>query len=100
MTRIINNWFVIFNLSLLYYSERILQIPKEKLLASLERALVNVVNAVGVDINRAVNDPYYQLLLPYVSGLGPRKAQVLIKKIIKLVCPMILFSFLQSSYFF
>ncbi|KAF8522273.1 transcription elongation factor Spt6 [Hysterangium stoloniferum] len=59
-------------------------IPKEKLLAALERALVNVVNAVGVDINRAVNDPYYQLLLPYVAGLGPRKAQVLIKKIIKL----------------
>ncbi|KIJ44055.1 hypothetical protein M422DRAFT_60198 [Sphaerobolus stellatus SS14] len=59
-------------------------IPKEKLLMSLERALVNVVNAVGVDINRAVNDPYCQLLLPYISGLGPRKAQVLIKKIVKL----------------
>jgi len=42
-------------------------------------------NAMGVDINRAVNDPYYQLLLPYIAGLGPRKAQVLIKKIIKLV---------------
>ena len=42
-------------------------------------------NAMGVDINRAVNGPYYQLLLLYISGLGPRKAQVLIKKIIKLV---------------
>jgi transcription elongation factor SPT6 len=61
------------------------QIPKEKLLTALERALVNVVNTVGVDINRAVNDPYYQLLLPYISGLGPRKAQVLIKKIVKMV---------------
>ncbi|KAF8576398.1 transcription elongation factor Spt6 [Ramaria rubella] len=59
-------------------------IPKEKLLTALERALVNIVNAVGVDINRAVNDSYYQLLLPYIAGLGPRKAQVLIKKIIKL----------------
>lgn len=48
--------------------------------------MVNVVNAAGVDINKAVNNPYYQHLLPYVSGLGPRKAQVLIKKIIKLVC--------------
>ena len=38
-------------------------------------------NAVGVDINRAVTDSYYQHLLPFVCGLGPRKAQVLVKKI-------------------
>ncbi|KAI9064455.1 transcription elongation factor Spt6 [Trametes sanguinea] len=56
-------------------------IPKEKLLTALERVLVDVVNKVGVDINRAVTDPYYQHLLPFVCGLGPRKAQVLVKKI-------------------
>ncbi|KAH7913720.1 SH2 domain-containing protein [Hygrophoropsis aurantiaca] len=56
-------------------------IPKEKLLSALERALVDVTNTVGVDINRAVNDSYYQNLLPFVCGLGPRKAQVLVKKI-------------------
>ncbi|KAG6917973.1 hypothetical protein DXG01_017157 [Tephrocybe rancida] len=50
-------------------------IPKEKLLSAFERALVDVTNAVGVDINRAVADPYYQHLLPFVCGLGPRKAQ-------------------------
>ena len=43
--------------------------------------MMNVVNVVGVDINRAVHDPYYQHLLPFVSGLGPRKAQLVIKKI-------------------
>jgi transcription elongation factor SPT6 len=44
------------------------------------------VNAVGVDINRAVIDPYYRSLLPYVCGLGPRKAQALVQKISATVC--------------
>jgi transcription elongation factor SPT6 len=61
-------------------------IPKDKLLAALERALVDVVNQVGVDINRAVTDSYYQHLLPFVCGLGPRKAQNLVKKIAGMVC--------------
>lgn len=52
---------------------------------ALERALVDVVNKVGVDINRAANDEYYAALLPYVAGLGPRKAQVLIRKVAALV---------------
>ncbi|KAG6851027.1 hypothetical protein H0H93_004514 [Arthromyces matolae] len=56
-------------------------VPKEKLLAAFERTLVDVTNGVGVDINRAVADPYYQHLLPFVCGLGPRKAQALVKKI-------------------
>ncbi|EMD38273.1 hypothetical protein CERSUDRAFT_113442 [Gelatoporia subvermispora B] len=56
-------------------------IPKEKLLSALERVLVDVTSKVGVDINRAVTDSYYQHLLPFVCGLGPRKAQVLVKKI-------------------
>ncbi|KAI8458497.1 SH2 domain-containing protein [Phakopsora pachyrhizi] len=56
-------------------------LPKETLQTYLDRALANIVNAVGVDINRAVNDPYYQHLLQYVCGLGPRKAQKLVKLI-------------------
>ncbi|KAL5532712.1 SPT6 [Sanghuangporus sanghuang] len=59
-------------------------VPPERLLKVFERVLVDVVNRVGVDINRAVNDPYYAALLPFVSGLGPRKAQALIKKITSL----------------
>jgi transcription elongation factor SPT6 len=61
------------------------QVSREKLLSALERVLVDVVNKVGVDINRAANDPYYSYLLPYVAGLGPRKAQAVIKKIGALV---------------
>lgn len=63
----------------------LLQIPKEKLLMALERVLVDVTNKVGVDINRSVSDSYYQHLLPFVCGLGPRKAQALVRKIATLV---------------
>jgi len=61
------------------------QVPKEKLLVALERALVDVTNKVGVDINRAVTDRYYQHLLPFVCGLGPRKAREMVTKIDSLV---------------
>ncbi|KAK0547552.1 Transcription elongation factor spt6 [Tilletia horrida] len=44
----------------------------------MERALVSVVNAVGVNLNRAVRSPYYRHLLQYVAGLGPRKASALV----------------------
>lgn len=52
----------------------------------MERIIVDAVNKVGVDINRAVTDSYYQHLLQFVSGLGPRKAQLLVKKIASMVC--------------
>ncbi|KAF9148713.1 Transcription elongation factor spt6, partial [Linnemannia schmuckeri] len=47
----------------------------------LDRALVNVVNDVGVDINEVVSSPYKALMLPYICGLGTRKAQHLIRTI-------------------
>ncbi|KAF8625819.1 hypothetical protein AX15_005199 [Amanita polypyramis BW_CC] len=56
-------------------------IPRDKLFTAFERVLVDVINKVGVDINRAVADSYYQHLLPFICGLGPRKAQTLVKKI-------------------
>ncbi|OSX65311.1 hypothetical protein POSPLADRAFT_1167539 [Postia placenta MAD-698-R-SB12] len=59
-------------------------IPAEKLLSAFERVLVDITNKVGVDINRAVTDSYYQHLLPLVCGLGPRKAQMLVRKIASL----------------
>lgn len=57
------------------------QLAKEKVSLWLERALIDVTNRVGVDINRAVRSAYYAHLLPYVSGLGPRKAELILKKI-------------------
>lgn len=56
-------------------------VPQEKIFKYLETALVDMVNLVGVEINDAVSDWYTANLLPYVSGLGPRKAQQLLKVI-------------------
>lgn len=56
-------------------------LPQEKLWKKLEMAFVDNVNMVGVDINEAVSDSAVATLLPYVMGLGPRKAQQVLKVI-------------------
>jgi len=56
-------------------------LPQDKLAKYLETAMVDMVNLCGVDINEAVGDSYTANLLPYVSGLGPRKASAVIKAI-------------------
>ena len=64
---------------LLHPSQHLL--PQDKLLKCLETSMVDMVNLCGVDINDAVGDPYTANLLPYVAGLGPRKASHVIKTI-------------------
>ncbi|KAJ5965954.1 hypothetical protein N7481_012668 [Penicillium waksmanii] len=54
-------------------------VTEELLLKQLETALVDMVNLVGVDLNEAVHDTASANLLPYVCGLGPRKAAHLLK---------------------
>ncbi|RMZ85346.1 hypothetical protein DV737_g848, partial [Chaetothyriales sp. CBS 132003] len=54
-------------------------VDQAKLLKKLEMALVDNVNMVGVDIDEALVDSALAALLPYVAGLGPRKAANLIK---------------------
>ncbi|KAI1443319.1 transcription elongation factor Spt6 [Annulohypoxylon stygium] len=56
-------------------------LPQDKLLKHLETSMVDMVNLCGVDINEAVNDAYTANLLPYIAGLGPRKATSVIKAI-------------------
>ncbi len=56
-------------------------LPEEKIIKQLETAMVDMVNLCGVDVNEAVSDPYTANLLPYVCGLGPRKASQLTKVI-------------------
>jgi transcription elongation factor SPT6 len=56
-------------------------IPQEKLLSRLENAMVDMVNLVGINIHEAWDDPYYSKLIPYICGLGPRKADRLKKAI-------------------
>ena len=54
------------------------QISNEKLLVHLERGLVNAVCAAGIEINSCIADPYERAMLPFISGLGPRKADALV----------------------
>ena len=55
------------------------QLPKEDLLENIFLEFVNRVNEVGVDVNKAVQQPYSGNLVQFVCGLGPRKGQYLIK---------------------
>jgi transcription elongation factor SPT6 len=45
----------------------------------LETALVDMVNLCGLDINEVMTDLALQCVLPYISGLGPRKSTHLVK---------------------
>ncbi|CAG8949879.1 hypothetical protein HYFRA_00004207 [Hymenoscyphus fraxineus] len=56
-------------------------LPEDKLRKQLETAMVDMVNLCGVDINEAISDPYTAMLLPYVCGLGPRKATSVLRTI-------------------
>ncbi|KAB5572623.1 SH2 domain-containing protein, partial [Coniochaeta sp. 2T2.1] len=56
-------------------------LPQDKLYKVLETAMVDMVNLCGVNINEAISDPYTAHLLPYIAGLGPRKATMVIKGI-------------------
>jgi transcription elongation factor SPT6 len=56
-------------------------IPQEKLMDRLETAMVDMVNLVGIDLPETYDDKYMAKLLPYICGLGPRKADRMIKAI-------------------
>lgn len=56
-------------------------LPEHKFLEALNSIFVDVSSMVGIKINDAVRSPYLSLSLPFISGLGPRKAASLIKGI-------------------
>ncbi|KAK7079180.1 Transcription elongation factor SPT6 [Halocaridina rubra] len=55
------------------------QLTNAELLDALYIEFVNRTNEVGVDLNRAVAYPYTQNLVQFICGLGPRKANLLLK---------------------
>jgi transcription elongation factor SPT6 len=67
-------------LSLNFYEFQKL-IPTDIVMESIESVYVDIINMVGVDINEAVRNPYVAQLLPYIAGLGPRKASGMIRNI-------------------
>lgn len=54
---------------------------EDKLREAINSAFVDIVNMVGVDINKCVSDSYLAAALPYISGLGERKAFGLLRAV-------------------
>lgn len=67
-------------MSLTFYENQKL-ISNDTVKDVFETVFVDIVNMVGVEINDALRDPYTAQLLPYVAGLGPRKASGLLRNI-------------------
>ncbi|SSD61286.1 probable Transcription elongation factor SPT6 [Saccharomycodes ludwigii] len=64
-------------------------LPKEFLTRCLESCFVDIVNLVGVEINKTVDNKYYSRLLPYVSGFGKRKAIDFVESLQRLNEPLL-----------
>lgn len=69
------------NIKSLIFHEHQKYIPDSLVLEAVETAFVDIVNLVGIEINEAVRDTYIAQLLPFIAGLGPRKASGLIRNI-------------------
>jgi transcription elongation factor SPT6 len=53
-------------------------VDQKKLKDSLEKVIIEVVNLVGLDLNEIKNNEHLQNQLQFISGLGPRKAFILL----------------------
>lgn len=67
-------------LSLLFHQYQTL-LPNDLVREAIESVFVDIVNMVGVEINEALRDTSIAQLLPYVAGLGPRKASGLLRNV-------------------
>lgn len=56
-------------------------LPQDTVREVYDTVFVDIVNMVGVEINEALREPSVAQLLPYVAGLGPRKASGLLRNI-------------------
>lgn len=56
-------------------------LPEHMLKEAIDSILVDITCLVGIKINEAVRNTHYSQCLQYIAGLGPRKANNLIKSI-------------------
>lgn len=64
-------------------------LPKEMFEQILETAFVDIVNLVGVEINKATNNEYYAKCLRYIAGFGRRKSLDFIQSLHRLNEPLL-----------
>ncbi|KAI3425064.1 hypothetical protein D9Q98_008441 [Chlorella vulgaris] len=57
------------------------QIPEEERLAMVDRVMVTATSQIGVDINAVAASSWLSAPLPFTPGLGPRKAQALLRAV-------------------
>jgi transcriptional accessory protein Tex/SPT6 len=57
------------------------RIPILQIRGCWERAFMNVVNSVGIDVNMALRNPAVAGAMRFVCGLGPRKVQSILSKL-------------------
>eukprot|EP00053_Salpingoeca_punica_P020212 m.211010 g.211010 ORF g.211010 m.211010 type:complete len:1767 (+) comp17822_c0_seq2:479-5779(+) len=55
--------------------------PRGELLDALTQEIISVVNRVGIDLNRAVNQSHVSYAMQFISGLGPHTADALLASI-------------------
>jgi transcription elongation factor SPT6 len=56
-------------------------LPSETFKEAIETVFVDYTNLVGVEINELIRNSYVANLLPFVAGLGPRKASTVLQGI-------------------
>lgn len=64
-------------------------LPPEILKTVIETAFVDIVNLVGVEVNKATNNDYYSKTLTYIAGFGRRKAIDFIQSLHRLNEPLL-----------
>lgn len=64
-------------------------LTRDNLLRALKTSFVDIVNLVGVEVNKSTDNPYYAHALQYISGLGKRKATDFLESLQRLNEPLL-----------
>lgn len=64
-------------------------LTREYFMRALETSFVDIVNLVGMEVNKATDNPYYASCLHYISGLGKRKATDFLESLQRLNEPLL-----------
>ncbi|SCU94785.1 LAME_0F09230g1_1 [Lachancea meyersii CBS 8951] len=64
-------------------------LTRDNFMKALETSFVDLVNLVGVEVNKATDNTYYACSLQYISGLGKRKATDFLESLQRLNEPLL-----------
>ncbi|SCV06027.1 LANO_0H20494g1_1 [Lachancea nothofagi CBS 11611] len=64
-------------------------LTRDNFMKALETSFVDLVNLVGIEVNKATDNGYYARCLQYISGLGKRKATDFLESLQRLNEPLL-----------